>query len=126
MTPWLLNGRRRIPGMPSEITEVDRDTLFPENRVRSTHSANRNSTRAGDTDNVPAIIDSGGGAGGIARQWRQFLHRAVGLPDHSPELQYLKRGIAGRIVNSILSPADNLPPIVCGGGVAVVPAREWR
>ncbi len=67
-----------------------------------------NTTIAGDADYLTEVIDCCGRAGAVARQRWEFLHGAVRLPDHRPELQDLESSIASWIMDPVFCPPDHL------------------
>src|SRR5713226_3784620 len=116
-----------VPGIASNVPKVNRNTVLPEHRMLSADTSDRDTTIAGDANHLTIVIDRCGGAGAVARQRREFPHCAVRPPYHRRELQDLERRVAGRIVNTILRPADHLTSIIDGCGVAAVTARErWQ
>src|SRR5207253_1972940 len=116
----IIDRRGRIPGIASDVPKVSRNTVLPKHGVSSADTSNRHTAIAGDADHLTRVIDCCRCAGAVARQRWEFLHLAVRLPDHRPELQDLERRIASWIVDTILCPPELGQR--CGGTVFPISA----
>src|SRR6266481_1839105 len=122
----VIDRRRCVPGMSSEVRDFGRNAVLPENRVGGTDASDRDTTGPRDADDLAHVIDRRGGARGIAGKRRQFLHCAVRFPDDRSELQGLESGVACRVYDAVLRPTNDLATVVQRRGIAVEPARKRR
>jgi len=58
--PLIIDHRRSIPGIASDISKVNRNTVLPEHGMSSAAISNRNKTISGDADHLSEIIDRHG------------------------------------------------------------------
>src|SRR5947208_3111564 len=83
-----------IPGIASDVAKISRNTVFPKHRMSSANTSDRNTTIAGDADHLTEVINCCGCTSAVARQWWEFLHSTIRLPDRRPEPQDLEGRIA--------------------------------
>src|SRR5262249_51697353 len=114
-------------GCAVRVHQHGRGAVVPQYGILRGGASDRKPTAPRDPDNLPAIIEGSGGAGGVARHQREFPNL---VPSRSPgdwlELQYLRYN-ARWIVHGILRPASRSSQIVGAGRKAVSPAegRQW-
>src|SRR5262245_500930 len=119
----VVNGRWSVPGHAAEVADVSRYSVLPDNCVCGAEAPYRAIADARDTHYSALIIDRRGCRAGIGINRRKLADRALAwAPDYRTKLQDLSRGHAGRIMKSILGPADGLATIIDSGGVTVEPA----
>src|SRR5262249_55635572 len=103
--PAIVDCRRCVPGDATEVADVGRPPVLPEDGVLGAQRTDRFVAGARDADDLASIVDRCRGGVWIAGQWRKRLHLVVGPPDDRLELKHLRRD-AGRIVERGLRPAD--------------------
>src|SRR5262245_62895901 len=125
------SGRGPMGG--AKVADLDHLAFVPKHRHARGMSSDRLVAPAGNADCLPPVIDRRGGAGGVAWERKQLFDFDIVIlfvffqvPDDSHEPEDL-RGLASlRVTNRSFRPPDNLPPIVGGGGKAVVPAQARK
>src|SRR5262245_17782025 len=123
----------RCPMGGAKVADLDHLAFVPKHRHARGMSSDRLVAPTGNADCLPPVIDRRGGAGGVAGGQRQRFDFDIVIvfvffqvPDDSHEPEDL-RGLASlRVTNRSFSPPDHLPPIVGGGGKAVVPAQRRK
>lgn len=73
----------------------------------------------GNADDLPAVVDRGGGTGRVvAHQWKRTRCPSARPPDHRFELQLLRRD-TGVVHHGVFRPADDFAEVVRPGREAV-------
>jgi len=92
--PVIVDRCGSVPGIASDVAKISRNTVFPKHRMFSANTSDRNTTIAGDADHLTEVINCCGCTSAVARQWWEFLHSTIRLPDRRPEPQDLEGRIA--------------------------------
>jgi hypothetical protein len=124
----LIDRSGRGPMGGAKVAEFDHLAFVPKRCHARGKSSDRLVADTGNADNLPSVIDSYSGAGGVARERKQFFDFDIvffQVPDDSPELEDL-RGYACCVTNRIFRPPDHLAPIVGAGGKSVVPTQRGK
>src|SRR5262245_3993720 len=128
-----IDRRGRGPMGLSKVADLVHLAFVPNHRHARGMSSDRLVASTGNADCLPPVIDRRGGAGGVAWERKQLFDFDIVIvfvffqvPDDSHEPEDL-RGLASlRVTNPSFRPPDHLPPIVGGGGKAVVPTQRGK